>query len=239
MALTTAVSGLVLVVHDADLGTLGLLEHLGGHGDGGEGLGVAGDGVAVDQQNVVLFLESNWVYGEEAAGATSLFFAVDGMQTADIALNGVNFTWAVAPPPGSGTSVLDLQAVLNEALLGQSGFVTCCCIRYRQGGELTVASAGHPAPFCDGRELEVAAGLPLGMVAEAEWQDTTLYLGQGSQVTLVSDGVVEAENAQRELFGFDRTREISGKSAREIAEAARAWGQNDDITVVTVTRRVA
>lgn len=55
-------------------------------------------------------------------------------------------------------------------------------------------------------------------------------------MTLVSDGVVEAENAQRELFGFDRTREISTKSAAEIAEAAKAWGQNDDITVVTVRR---
>lgn len=54
--------------------------------------------------------------------------------------------------------------------------------------------------------------------------------------TFVSDGVVEAENAQRELFGFDRTLEISGKSALEIAEVAQAWGQNDDITVVTVRR---
>ena len=44
------------------------------------------------------------------------------------------------------------------------------------------------------------------------------------------------ENAQRDLFGFERTRDISGKSAQEIAEAAKAWGQNDDITVVTVRR---
>ncbi len=38
------------------------------------------------------------------------------------------------------------------------------------------------------------------------------------------------------LFGFDRTREIGGMSAQEIAEAAKGWGQNDDITVVTVRR---
>lgn len=37
-------------------------------------------------------------------------------------------------------------------------------------------------------------------------------------------------------FGFDRTHQISGQSAQEIADAARAWGQNDDITVVTVRR---
>ena len=37
-------------------------------------------------------------------------------------------------------------------------------------------------------------------------------------------------------LGFDRTRDLSTQSAQEIAEAARAWGQNDDITVVTVRR---
>ena len=66
-----------------------------------------------------------------------------------------------------------------------------------------------------------------------EYAETLL---QGSHFTLVSDGVVEAENAQRELFGFDRTREISTKSAGEISDAAKSWGQNDDITVVTVRR---
>ena len=38
----------------------------------------------------------------------------------------------------------------------------------------------------------------------------------------------------RELFGLDRTRDISRKSAVEIAAMAKAWGQTDDITVVTV-----
>ena len=57
-------------------------------------------------------------------------------------------------------------------------------------------------------------------------------------MTLVSDGAVEAENAQRELFGFDRTCEISGKSTQQIASAAKVGGQNDDITVVTVRRTI-
>ncbi len=134
------------------------------------------------------------------------------------------------------SSPAEILTGLNGVLLGQGGFVTCCCTRYTPGGELTVASAGHPAPYCDGREIEVAAGLPLGMVADAEWRQTIMHLAVGAQVTLVSDGVIEAENPERELFGFERTREISGLSAREIAEAARAWGQNDDITVVKVRR---
>ncbi len=84
--------------------------------------------------------------------------------------------------------------------------------------------------------MALAAGMPLGIVAHAEFEESRIPLAHGQQLTLVSDGVVEAENAQRELFGFERTREISTKSAREIAEAAKAWGQNDDITVVTVRR---
>ena len=63
-----------------------------------------------------------------------------------------------------------------------------------------------------------------------------ILIGIAYRLTFVSDGVVEAENAHRELFGFERTRAISGKSAAEIADAAMAWGQNDDITVVTVRR---
>ncbi len=76
--------------------------------------------------------------------------------------------------------------------------------------------------------------MPLGLVADAVYTESRAP--RPGVLTLVSDGVVEAENTQRELFGFDRTREISTQSAQEIAEAAKAWGQNDDITVVTVRR---
>ncbi len=127
---------------------------------------------------------------------------------------------------------------LNRSLQGQTGggFVTCCAALLRNDGRLVVANAGHPPPYVGGREFAVESGLPLGIVADGAYGETS-SIGEES-ITLVSDGVVEAENAQRELFGFDRTREISMKSASEIAEAARAWGQNDDITVVTVVRRM-
>ena len=128
-----------------------------------------------------------------------------------------------------------ILAGLNDGLAGHvgGGFVTCCCARFAPDGAVTIANAGHPAPYCDGREVAMEAGLPLGVVRGTEYAES---VERGKQFTFVSDGVVEAENAQRELFGFDRTREISTKSAQEIAEAAKAWGQNDDITVVTVRR---
>jgi hypothetical protein len=36
------------------------------------------------------------------------------------------------------------------------------------------------------------------------------------------------------LFGFDRAAAISAQSAEAIACAAQAFGQNDDITVLTI-----
>lgn len=63
-----------------------------------------------------------------------------------------------------------------------------------------------------------------------------LKLMPGIQHVLVSDGVIEAENELGELFGFEPMGEMSGQSAVELAEAAKAWGQNDDITVVIVRR---
>jgi serine phosphatase RsbU (regulator of sigma subunit) len=51
----------------------------------------------------------------------------------------------------------------------------------------------------------------------------------------MTDGVVEARSASGELFGFERTAFISTQSADEIAAAAQAFGQEDDITVLTLT----
>ena len=75
-------------------------------------------------------------------------------------------------------------------------------------------------------------------MADAEYGESRVDLPTARALTFVSDGVVEAANARGELLGFDRTRELSGKPAAEIADAAQAFGQNDDITVVTV-RRIA
>jgi serine phosphatase RsbU (regulator of sigma subunit) len=64
--------------------------------------------------------------------------------------------------------------------------------------------------------------------------DTSVALNPGEQLTLVTDGVVEARNDAGELFGFERTAALSGNSAEAIAQAAQAFGQEDDITVLTV-----
>jgi serine phosphatase RsbU (regulator of sigma subunit) len=130
-----------------------------------------------------------------------------------------------------------LLEALNMELLGtlSGGFVTCLVARVDAEGNAVLANAGHLNPYCAGAEVAVEPGLPLGIV-ETEYVETA---GRFESLMLLSDGVVEAAKPDGELFGFERAREMSGRSAMEIAEAARAWGQNDDITVVTVGRAAA
>lgn len=137
------------------------------------------------------------------------------------------------------SSPAGLLAAMNTAFQGRLGggaFVTCCCLRLEPEGRVTVASAGHPMPYRDGQEIGTEPGLPLGIVRNSEWLEQSIALLPGDQLTIVSDGVVEAQDVSGELFGFDRSRRISTGCARAIASAAQAWGQNDDITVVTVRK---
>ncbi|MBI4902942.1 MAG: serine/threonine-protein phosphatase [Acidobacteria bacterium] len=136
------------------------------------------------------------------------------------------------------TSPAALLSNLNEVVCThlRGGFVTACCARAEPGGCLRIANAGHVSPYAQGLEVEVAAGLPLGVVRGVEYSEVALPLQPGSAFTLLTDGVPEATNAQPELFGFDRTCGISQQSAQEIVSAAQAWGQSDDITVVKVRR---
>jgi serine phosphatase RsbU (regulator of sigma subunit) len=129
-------------------------------------------------------------------------------------------------------------AILGElnrvaASMSGGGFVTAAVARV-EGASVTIANAGHPQPWLNRCEVSLEPGLPLGIDAETTYTEREILLD--GQLVFVSDGVIEAANASGELFGFERVGEISAKSAPEIADAAQAWGQNDDITVVTVRR---
>jgi serine phosphatase RsbU (regulator of sigma subunit) len=127
-------------------------------------------------------------------------------------------------------------ARLSEQLIQsqETGFVTCLCLRILANGGLTLANAGHLAPYRNGNEVPIESGLPLGIIAGVEYSDNPLQLEPEDTLTLLSDGVLEARNAAGELLGFDRTRALSSQSAAEIAAAAMAFGQEDDITVLTL-----
>jgi Stage II sporulation protein E (SpoIIE) len=134
-----------------------------------------------------------------------------------------------------------ILTTLNRRLKGRlpGGFTTCLILCIDRNGFATAANAGHISPFVNGRELPIESGLPLGLIADAVYDESAFKLGLKDQVTLMTDGVVEARNAQGELFGFERTAALAGSSAVSIAEAAKGFGQEDDITVLCLTREAA
>ncbi|MGB8261971.1 MAG: SpoIIE family protein phosphatase [Terracidiphilus sp.] len=134
---------------------------------------------------------------------------------------------------------------LNRVLLGAGrsakagkdaapSFATCMCARIHPDGRLILANAGHLSPYRDGRELEMMPSLPLGVIAEAGYEQKTFRLNRGDRLVFLSDGVVEATDAHGEIFGFERTQQVSNEPALYIAQTAKHFGQTDDITVVSL-----
>jgi serine phosphatase RsbU (regulator of sigma subunit) len=126
-----------------------------------------------------------------------------------------------------------ILALLNGRLQGR-GLVTCLAMRIDRNGCAELANAGHLPPYVNGQELALDSALPLGALPDNLFPTTRFQLAEGKTMLLVSDGVVEARNAQGELFGFERTTAMANESAESIAHAAQAFGQEDDITVLTV-----
>lgn len=131
----------------------------------------------------------------------------------------------------------EILAAMNQRMLARSngGFTTCIVVRVDADGKAFIANAGHLAPYINGQELVLENGLPLGLSGASSYRESEISLVPGLRMTLMTDGVVEAQDPGGELFGFDRTRQISTQSAEDIAAAAQSHGQEDDITVLTLT----
>jgi len=134
----------------------------------------------------------------------------------------------------------EVLAQLNDRLLGRTcgGFSTAIAAHISADGVVEIANAGHLPPYLDGREVELAGALPLGIDAKAGYATGRVELKPGSRMVFYSDGVVEAQNAKGELLGFARAAELSTESVEEISQAAQAFGQSDDITVVSIAREL-
>ncbi len=130
----------------------------------------------------------------------------------------------------------EILSAMNQRMLARSrgGFTTCLVLRADPDGKLTAANAGHIPPYVNGKEIALENGLPLGLAAESTYPEATVNLRPNVQLTLLTDGIAEARNSSGELFGFDRTAAISVQPAEEVARAAQQFGQEDDITVLTL-----
>ncbi|HTV05767.1 MAG TPA: SpoIIE family protein phosphatase [Acidobacteriaceae bacterium] len=143
----------------------------------------------------------------------------------------------------AGFSPRQMLERLNRCLCGrlQGGFVTAVILRLHPNGDVTLANAGHLPPFLNRQELEIGGCLPLGLLPSVTYDEVNLSLHPGDYLSLYTDGLLEARNATGELYGFERVQKLlaARPSAHEATNAAIAFGQEDDITVLTLIRLAA
>jgi hypothetical protein len=129
---------------------------------------------------------------------------------------------------------------LNQRLVGrlQGGFATCLALRVGTDGHCVMASAGHPSPFLNKKELKLPGALPLGIMQSAMYEERQFNLREGDHFALYTDGLLEARSASGEIFSFKRLDELfaTAPDAAKATDAAVSFGQDDDITVLTLTR---
>jgi serine phosphatase RsbU (regulator of sigma subunit)/anti-sigma regulatory factor (Ser/Thr protein kinase) len=128
-------------------------------------------------------------------------------------------------------------------------FVTCLYgILEPSSGRVTFANAGHNLPIVCGhnttQELR-ATGMPLGLLAGMRYDESQARLRRGQQMVLHSDGISEAHDTNREMFGIPRLRQVLangdggdrllGTVLRELERfTGPDWEQEDDITLVSL-----
>jgi serine phosphatase RsbU (regulator of sigma subunit) len=136
-------------------------------------------------------------------------------------------------------------------------FITCLyAILESESGHLVYANAGHDLPYKrrvernEGVEELRARGMPLGLMPGMHYEEKETVLEPGDDVLFYSDGLVEAHDPHREMFGFPRLRALLAERDEErslvdflLAElysfTGEGWEQEDDITLVTLRRSTA
>lgn len=177
--------------------------------------------------------------GEFAGSTLILLGDVSGKglraaMTVSLIVGAVRTLARFAPSPA------EVLAELNQRLFGrlQGGFATCLALRVSADGSCVMASAGHPAPFLNKQEVKLPGALPLGIMPEASYEEMTIALREGDHFALYTDGLLEARSANGEIFSFERLDALfaTHPDAAKASATAVDFGQDDDITVLTLTR---
>ena len=166
----------------------------------------------------------------------------------DVSGKGLRAAMVVSMLVGAARSIVketsdpaEILTRLNRELVGnlKSGFATCICIMADIHGAVAIANAGHLSPWRNSDEIAVPGTLPLGITADAQYSGQNLQLTPGDTLTLLSDGVVEARSKRdHSLFGFTRLHTLFATmpSAESIYYEAKQFGQEDDISVLSIRR---
>ena len=128
-------------------------------------------------------------------------------------------------------------------------FVTCLySILDPQARTLRFANAGHGLLFqrtdSGVKELK-ATGMPLGLMPDMRYEENEVQLARGDTVLFQSDGLAEAHNAKREMFGFPRVKQLMADHPEgpELIDTLVAelenftvdgWEHEDDVTLLAL-----
>ena len=158
---------------------------------------------------------------------------------------------AEAPRLVSPAKVLERVNNLLVDEMPPKMFVTCLyAVLDHKAGTLVFANAGHNLPYVGttkGTHELRATGMPLGLLANMSYEETSATLQPGNSLLLHSDGLAEAHNPGGEMYGFPRLMREMGEGGDGEALIDRllksldefvgpAWDQEDDITLVTLQR---
>jgi serine phosphatase RsbU (regulator of sigma subunit)/predicted ester cyclase len=157
----------------------------------------------------------------------------------------------------SGYSPGEVLGRVNETLVARippNMFVTCFyAILDPNSCTLSYANAGHDLPYlwhAGAAEELRARGMPLGLMPGMEYEEKQIVLQEGDSALLYTDGLVEAHDPQREMFGFPRLQALVAEHGEQQALGdflmeelysfvGESWEQEDDITLVTLRHVVA
>jgi hypothetical protein len=177
--------------------------------------------------------------GSDKAGSTLIVVG-------DVTGKGLQAGMTVALLIGAIRSTAELNSdplvvleALNRRLIGRdSSQATCLALSIAADGSCILANAGHLPPYLNGKPLEMEGALPLGMIDGAEFSVMHFQIHPNDKLVMISDGILEATDVNGKLFGFDRVSELLRNSApvKALADAAQLFGQEDDISLVAVTR---
>jgi serine phosphatase RsbU (regulator of sigma subunit)/anti-sigma regulatory factor (Ser/Thr protein kinase) len=128
-------------------------------------------------------------------------------------------------------------------------FVTCIyAVLNPSTGEVRYANAGHDLPYirhADGISELYATGMPLGLMPGMDYEEKEMTIKPGETILFHSDGLAEAHNQQREMFGFPRLKEkmaahqggpdlINFLVGELKSFTGEGWEQEDDVTLVVL-----
>jgi sigma-B regulation protein RsbU (phosphoserine phosphatase) len=150
----------------------------------------------------------------------------------------------------------DMLALLNDALQErklESQYVTMLFALWNDENQtLQVANSGAVQPiFCrSGQSVTVQAeGFPLGLFPNVTYEEFNVATQPGDAIVFVSDGILDAENAQEEMYGQERlagllcqhrdlpAQEIADAILADVSRFQGAMDRFDDETIIVLCVR--